>query len=131
MSGFDPNFGLKYKLPPKVRPFMRAKKPDSDQPNEISAPNPEGTKPKKGPSKAPKKNKLKMSGIIAVGLDNDDNQERITHSKHFMLLGGSEETHERMQDTAIRFEEKLKDRGKRLQDTSINEVLDLLMDSMR
>lgn len=34
---------------------MRAKKPDSDQPNEISAPNPEGTKPKKGPSKAPKK----------------------------------------------------------------------------
>ena len=110
---------------------MRAKKPDSDQPNEISAPNPEGTKPQKGPSKAPKKNKLKMSGIIAVGLDNDDNQERITHSKHFMLLGGSEETHERMQDTAIRFEEKLKDRGKRLQDTSINEVLDLLMDSMR
>jgi hypothetical protein len=36
-----------------------------------------------------------------------------------------------MQDTAIRFEEKLKDRGKRLQDTSIKEAIDLLRDSIR
>lgn len=110
---------------------MRAKKPNPDQPNDQITPNPDGPKPKKTPSKAPKKSKMKLGGIVGLGFDNDDDQERITHSKHFMLLGGSEETHERMQDTAIRFEEKLKDRGKRLQDTSINEVLDLLMDSMR
>lgn len=110
---------------------MRAKKPNPDQPGDLPPETSEGSKPKKGASKAPKKSKMKMGGIIALGLDNDDGQDRITHSKHFMVLGGSEETHERMQDTAIRFEEKLKDRGKRLQDTSVNEVLDMLMDSMR
>jgi hypothetical protein len=50
----------------------------------------------------------------------------ITHSEHFFLVGGSHETHERMQDTAIRFGEALERRRKSLGETSREEVVDLL-----
>jgi hypothetical protein len=65
-------------------------------------------------------------GLFGVGLDNQDEHKRLTQSKHFLLLGGSAETHERMQDTAIRFEEDLKRRGKRLEDASVEETVELL-----
>jgi hypothetical protein len=42
------------------------------------------------------------------------------------LVGGSAETHERMQETAIRFEEALEGRGKSLAQTEVAEVIDLL-----
>ncbi|HEV3263506.1 MAG TPA: hypothetical protein VG013_42110 [Gemmataceae bacterium] len=69
-------------------------------------------------------------GFLGVGLDNKDGEKRITRSEHFILVGGSEETHERMQDTAIRFGEKLKDRGKALHETSADEAIDLLRESL-
>jgi hypothetical protein len=65
-------------------------------------------------------------GLLGVGLDNQDEHKRLTQSEHFLLVGGSAETHERMQDTAIRFEEDLKRRGKRLQDASVEETIELL-----
>ncbi len=110
---------------------MRARKPDSDNfPSQTGANSGEGT-PKKGGRGSGKDVKVGAAGILAVGLDNRDEEKRITQSEHFLVVGGSEETHERMQDTAIRFEEKLKDRGKRLQDTSVKEFIDLLRDSIR
>ena len=74
---------------------------------------------------------LFRSGFLGVGLDRKDETKRVTESEHFLLVGGSAETHERMQDVAIRFDERLKDRGKRLQDTSPQEAMDLLRDSIR
>ena len=44
--------------------------------------------------------------------------------------GGSEETHERMVGTAIRFTEKVKDRGKTLGELETREFRDLLEESM-
>ena len=74
-----------------------------------------------------------INGIVGIGLDqkNDDQEKRVTQSDHVLLVGGSEETHERMQDTAIRFDERLREKGKRLQDTCLDEVRDMLRDSMR
>lgn len=74
-----------------------------------------------------------IQGILGLGLDQkrEDGEKRITQSENFLLVGGSEETHERMTDTAMRFDERLRDKGKRLQDASPAEVLDLLRDSMR
>jgi hypothetical protein len=43
-----------------------------------------------------------------------------------VLVGGSAETHERMQDTATRFDEALKKSGKTLRETSAEEAIDLL-----
>jgi hypothetical protein len=61
-----------------------------------------------------------------LGLDNDDGHQRITRSESFLLVGGSAETHERMQETAIRFEEALERRGKTLAEAEVAEVVDLL-----
>ncbi len=71
-------------------------------------------------------NKPEIVGFLGIGLDNQDGHKRITQSEEFLLFGGSEETHEHMQDVAIRFEESLKERGKRLRDAAPEEVIDLL-----
>jgi hypothetical protein len=65
-------------------------------------------------------------GFLGVGLDGKDEHTRLTRSEHFVLLGGSDETHERLQDTAIRFEEELQKKGKTLEETSTEEALDIL-----
>ena len=73
----------------------------------------------------PKREKQQVLGFIGVGLDNQDGHQRVTRAENFLLLGGSEQTHEQMQDVSIRFNESLQRRGKRLQDASVEEVLDL------
>jgi hypothetical protein len=71
-----------------------------------------------------------IGGFLGVGLDNKDGHQRLTRSEHFLLVGGSAETHERMQDTAIRFGEALRKRGKTLRETSTEEAIDLLRESL-
>ncbi|QVL33057.1 hypothetical protein KIH39_03835 [Telmatocola sphagniphila] len=77
------------------------------------------------------KSKVEVVGLLGVGLDGTDNQKRITQSEQFLLIGGSAETHERMQETAIRFEEALEKRGKTLREAEPQEVMDLLRDAQR
>lgn len=67
-----------------------------------------------------------VRGILGVGLDNADGQKRVTRTEEMLLMGGSRETHERMQETAIRFSEGLEKRGKTLGEASVGEVIDLL-----
>ena len=69
-------------------------------------------------------------GFLGVGLDSQDGHQRLTRSEDFLLVGGSAETHERMQDTAIRFGEALRKRGKTLREASTQEALDLLRESL-
>jgi hypothetical protein len=69
-------------------------------------------------------------GFLGVGLDNEDEHKRITQSEHFVLVGGSSETHERMQDTVVRFEEALKRTGKPLRETPAEKAVDLLREAM-
>jgi hypothetical protein len=71
-----------------------------------------------------------LVGFLGIGLDSKDDHHRITRSEHFYLVGGSHETHERMQDTAIRFDEALERRGKRLSGTSQEEAVDLLRQAL-
>lgn len=71
-------------------------------------------------------NKTEVLGLFGVGLDQKDGHQRITRSEEFLLVGGSQETHEHMQDVVIRFSESLKDRGKRLKEASVEEVVELL-----
>jgi hypothetical protein len=73
-----------------------------------------------------KRSDKQVLGFVGVGLDNQDDHKRVTHSDYFLLVGGSEETHERMQDTALRFTEELNRRGKTLKETPADEALDLL-----
>jgi hypothetical protein len=71
-----------------------------------------------------------LLGFLGVGLDNSDEHQRVTTSESFLLVGGSEATHERMQDTVIRFEELLRQLGKQLRETSPDEAARLLREAM-
>ena len=67
--------------------------------------------------------------LLGVGLDDKDGHTRITKGDNFYLAGGSEETHGRMAETAIKVNEKLTTRGKELSDLSKDEFVDILMES--
>ncbi len=77
-----------------------------------------------------KERTLETVGMLGIGLDNEDGHKRVTQGEEFLLVGGSEETHERMQDVAIHVTEALKHKGKRLQDAEIQEVFDLVQKAM-
>lgn len=53
--------------------------------------------------------------LLGIGLDGDDHK-RVTRSRDFLLFGGSEQTHEVMQEHAIKIGEELRRRGKTLSD---------------
>jgi hypothetical protein len=80
------------------------------------------------PSKKKPKDR-QVVGFLGVGLDNKDGQKRLTRSEHFILVGGSHDTHERMQNTAIRFAEVLRRRGKELPETPLDEIIELFRES--
>ena len=63
--------------------------------------------------------------LLGLGLDHQDGHTRITRGDNFSLLGGSEATHEKMQETCIKVTEKIKRRGKTLDEVSRKEIADL------
>jgi hypothetical protein len=71
----------------------------------------------------------KVGGVLGVGLDGEDGHRRVTRTEEMLLLGGSAETHERMQETAIRFGEALAKAGKRLPETTVREAAELLREA--
>ena len=81
-------------------------------------------------AKKKKKEQPEVLGFVGVGLDSQDGHQRLTQTQHFLLVGGSEETHHQMQEVTIRFNESLDQRGKRLQDTPVQEVVDLMRKAM-
>jgi seryl-tRNA(Sec) selenium transferase len=70
---------------------------------------------KKGPQKAV---------MVGLGLDSDGHK-RVTKGPNFVLMGGSEETHEVMTEKAIKINEKLAFKGKQLEEVSREEFDDI------
>ena len=64
--------------------------------------------------------------LLGVGLDNDDGHKRITRADRFSIVGGSEETHDRMTETVVKTFEDLRERGKDLGDVEPTELADIL-----
>jgi hypothetical protein len=62
--------------------------------------------------------------LLGVGLDSDGHK-RMTTGENFALVGGTEETHEHMTETAIKINEKLKAKGKQLGEVSREEFEDI------
>ncbi len=63
--------------------------------------------------------------LLGLGLDNQDGHTRLTRGENFVLAGGSQETHSRMQETAVKINEHLKKRGKDLGTVSKSEFLEI------
>jgi hypothetical protein len=66
-----------------------------------------------------KSNKSKAM-LLGVGLDSDGHK-RLTTGPNFALVGGSKETHEVMTEKAIKINEKLKAKGKALENVTSDE----------
>jgi len=64
----------------------------------------------------------KSAAILGLAFDNDDGHTRLTRGKNFVLVGGSQDTHAVMQETAIKVNERLDKRGTRLEDIPIPEL---------
>ena len=65
--------------------------------------------------------------MLGVGLDSDGHK-RITKGENFALVGGTEETHDQMTETAVKINEKIASRGKRLEEVSDEEFDDIAHD---
>ena len=59
-------------------------------------------------------------------MDATDQHRRITRGEGFSLVGGSEETHERMTETVIKTSEDLSRKGRSIADAGPEELAELL-----
>jgi hypothetical protein len=62
--------------------------------------------------------------MLGLGLDSDGHK-RVTTGPNFLLLGGSEETHDAMTEKVVKINEKLASRGKQLAEVSGEEFDDI------
>jgi len=69
----------------------------------------------------------KKSHLLGLGLDNEDGHKRITKAEDFSIVGGSEETHERLTETALKTVEELSNKGKTIHDAEDEEIRDTLL----
>ncbi len=77
-----------------------------------------------------KDNKKQNSKLIGIGLDNKDGHKRITQSERFSVIGGSEEIHQTLTETAIKTFETLDKKGKTLDTVEKEELNDIIKDSL-
>jgi hypothetical protein len=71
------------------------------------------------------------AALIAVGLDNADDQNRMTRGDQSLIFGGSAETHAELWETALRMELELDSQGLQLGDLDPSQLAELatLIDS--
>ncbi len=67
-----------------------------------------------------------MAHLFGLGLDCADGHKRITQADKFSILGGSEQTHDRMTETLIKTIEDLTIKGKSLEEASKDELSDII-----
>ena len=73
-------------------------------------------------------NRLYKKLLFGLGFDAKDGHVRITKGKNFRLLGGSKETHEMMQEKAIKFNEQLDKKRKSLDTLNEKEFYNIARD---
>ena len=71
-----------------------------------------------------KKKRQGKAVMLGLGLDTDGHK-RLTTGSNFLLLGGSEETHDAMTEKVVKINEKLAAKGKQLGDVSGEEFDDI------
>jgi hypothetical protein len=70
--------------------------------------------------------KRPQNHLLGLGLDGQDKHKRITRGDGFNLVGGAEDTHERMTETVIKTTEDLGRKGRTIADAHPEELADLL-----
>jgi hypothetical protein len=70
----------------------------------------------------------KSAALLGMAFDSNDGETRLTRGQNFLLVGGCQETHTVMQETAIKINEQLDKRGKRLEDVPLPELRNICRD---
>jgi len=83
----------------------------------------------KDSTKPTRKRRRKISGLVGMGFDNEDGHKRITTGEKFVLVGGSQETHEYMTETVMKTFEELKRRSKELEQVAPAELGEIIAKS--
>ena len=68
----------------------------------------------------------KNAVLLGLGLDNNDEHKRITTAEKFAILGGCEETHNKMTETVMKTFEEMSRKGKSLEVIEPQELKELL-----
>lgn len=68
----------------------------------------------------------KQAFLIGIGLDNQDGHKRMTQAEDFAIVGGSQDTHDKMTETLVKTCEDIKRKGKRLVDVEREELSELI-----
>ena len=71
------------------------------------------------------KNRLYKKLLLGLGFDCKDGHIRITKGTNFRLYGGSEETHDLMQEKAVKFNEHLSKKSKSLENLTQREFTEI------
>ncbi len=74
----------------------------------------------------PYKDPKVMAHLFGLGLDCTDGHKRITQADKFSILGGSESTHDKMTETLCKTFEDLSLKGKTIENSSMEEITDLI-----
>lgn len=64
--------------------------------------------------------------LLGVGLDDSKGHVRITKGPDYLLEGGSQETHEKMQEIVVKTDEALKKRGHTIKSASPERLSDTM-----
>jgi hypothetical protein len=75
-------------------------------------------------SNASKPKRKRKGVLVGVGLDSDGHK-RLTAGPNFVLMGGTQDTHEVMTEKVIKINEKLAAKGKQLEEVSPAEFEDI------
>ncbi len=70
-------------------------------------------------------NRFYRKVLLGLGFDSKDGHVRITKGNNFRLFGGSKETHEIMQEKAMKFNEQLSKLHKTLDDINEKEFTEI------
>ena len=73
-----------------------------------------------------KKKPAPRAALVGLGLDNTDGHKRVTTGEQFAIVGGSDETHGRMTETAMKTFEELKTRRKELHQVEPEELAEII-----
>lgn len=73
----------------------------------------------------------KSAALLGMAFDNDDGHTRLTRGENFVLMGGSQDSHAMMQETAVKINERLDQQGKRLEDVSVRELRKICHDVVK
>jgi hypothetical protein len=69
--------------------------------------------------------KRTKGALVGLAFDAQDGHKRLTRGENFVLCGGSQETHELMQETAVKVNEHLERRGRRMSDLTVGELREI------